>query len=85
MKAYIKERGVWRAVSFNYDGCLANFGGFKGYLRFPVEYLRNASGEIMPLNSIEAFRIGFSGSNDDLKDTAVSVGDIKFSKSPKKN
>ncbi len=84
MKAYVKERGVWRAVPFNYDGCLGNFGGFKGYLRFPVEYLRNENGEVMPLNSIEAFRIGFSGNNDDLKDTAVSVGDIKFSKSPKK-
>lgn len=60
MTAYIEDgNGGWKELKFDTDGCLSQFGNYKGFIRFRLDYMCSGADSLYPDN-LQAFKLGFS-------------------------
>lgn len=79
MNAYIQDgtSGGWKAVNFDTDGCLEQFGNYKGFIRFPISYLHCGEDELNPEN-IQAFYLWMSPSSDAMTGKTFTFDEVGF-------
>ncbi|MEG0457177.1 MAG: hypothetical protein RR549_03505, partial [Oscillospiraceae bacterium] len=82
MKAYIKENQQWKPIPFNYDGCLENFGGYNGEIRFSLDYFYNSKEKsTAKLENVTEFKIGFSSVDDSTcREKSYTLSNVVFIK-----
>jgi len=78
MYAYIEDgNGGWKQLAFDSDGCLPDFGNYKGFIRISLDYFRNGTDTLYPDN-LQAFKVWVSPSSEDYIGKTFTIDEVGF-------